>query len=193
VACDVIGNASGSQCILNAANAAFNHAGGVAQAIAAAAGDEWVRQNNDYIRQSGPVEVGRAVLMGPGLLQQHGVKHIINAVAPQWAGENAGEDELLYHAYLQALELADRAHCSSLTLLALGAGIYNVPVELSLHMLLLGVLQFFSSNPQHCRTLHLLDRDAARALAIETQMIKLALLPLASNTAGLQAHDAALQ
>src|SRR6266481_12444 len=65
----------------NAANGMLAHGGGVAAAIARAAGPELVREGDELVRNEGPVPTGSATVTGAGKLPFQGVIH---AVGPRY-------------------------------------------------------------------------------------------------------------
>ncbi|MBN2514524.1 MAG: macro domain-containing protein [Deltaproteobacteria bacterium] len=77
--CVVIHNllAEPVDCIVNAANGMLAHGGGVAAAIAGAAGPRLVEEGNELIRKRGVISVGDAVVTTAGDLPFKGVIHAV--------------------------------------------------------------------------------------------------------------------
>jgi len=97
--------------------------GGVAYAVAQAAGYRRVRR---ACKRLGGCSVGKAAATPAFDLP---AQHIIHAVGPVWHGGDEGEAALLRSAYDSALELALRLNARSVALPLLSAGIYGYPVR----------------------------------------------------------------
>jgi O-acetyl-ADP-ribose deacetylase (regulator of RNase III) len=110
--------------IVNAANGHLAHGGGVAAAIASAAGPELEADGDRIVREQGPVPTGSAVLTTAGRLPFKGVIH---AVGPR-QGEG-GEEERLEDALRSAFRIAQDEGWTSLAFPAVSSGIYAVPPE----------------------------------------------------------------
>src|SRR6188472_4586731 len=82
--------------IVNAANPDLAHGGGVAAAIARAAGADLRRESAEHPR----VPVGGAGVTTAGELP---ARWVVHAVGPVWSGGDDGEPELLASAYSSAL------------------------------------------------------------------------------------------
>lgn len=128
--------------IVNAANGHLAHGGGVAAAIARAAGPELVREGDQIVRARGFVPVGEAVVTTAGRLPFKGVIH---AVGPR-RGE--GEEEArLARALRSAFDLAHQRGWRSLSFPAVSSGIFAVPVETCARAYLDAVASFFGQQP----------------------------------------------
>jgi O-acetyl-ADP-ribose deacetylase (regulator of RNase III) len=108
--------------IVNAANSALAHGGGVAAAIARAAGPELTRESAAHP----PVEVGTAAVTTAGALP---ARWVIHAVGPIWRGGGEREPELLDSAYRSALAAAARLGAGSIAFPSISTGIYGYPLE----------------------------------------------------------------
>ena len=75
-------------CIVNAANGRLAHGGGVAAAIARAAGDALEREGDKIVRERGEIPVGDAVVTTAGNLPQKGVIHAVGPRMGQGDEEN---------------------------------------------------------------------------------------------------------
>lgn len=106
--------------IVNAANSALVHGGGVAGAIAAKGG----RQIQDESYRIAPVPVGQAAITGAGTLK---CRYVIHAVGPRM-GEG-DEDAKLRSATLCSLRIADEHRLGSLAFCAISTGIFGYPVD----------------------------------------------------------------
>jgi O-acetyl-ADP-ribose deacetylase (regulator of RNase III) len=110
--------------IVNAANERLAHGGGVAGAIAAAAGPALV----DESRRIGGCATGDAVVTGAGDLPQRAVIH---AVGPVWRGGSAGEEAQLAACHRAVVARARERGFSSIALPAISTGIFGYPPELA--------------------------------------------------------------
>ncbi len=104
--------------IVNAANSALAHGGGVAGAIVRKGGDGIQRESHE----KAPVPVGGAVVTGAGRLP---CRWVIHAVGPVW-GEG-DEEAKLRRAVGSALARAEELGLTSLALPAISTGIFGYP------------------------------------------------------------------
>jgi len=108
----------GTDAIVNAANSALAHGGGVAGAIVRKGGEEIQRES----LEKGPVPVGGAVVTTAGTLP---CRFVIHAVGPVW-GEG-DEEAKLRRAVGSALARAEDLGLASLALPAISTGIFGYP------------------------------------------------------------------
>lgn len=108
--------------IVNAANEQLAHGGGVALAIARAAGPELDAAS----RRVAPVATGRAAATQGYRLP---ARWVIHAVGPMWRGGSAGEPELLASAYRDVLRVADEIGARTIAVCPLSVGIFGYPLE----------------------------------------------------------------
>ena len=129
--------------IVNAANGHLAHGGGVASAIARAAGPALVEEGDRIVSASGPVEVGEAVVTTAGRLPFKGVIH---AVGPhQGVGR---EEERLAQALRAAFQRAHERGWTSVSFPAVSSGIFAVPLDVCARAYVRAVRSFFATNPQ---------------------------------------------
>ena len=107
--------------IVNAANSELAHGGGVAAAIALAAGPDLRRESEAHRF----VPVGEAGVTTAGALP---AKWVVHAVGPIWSGGDEGEPELLGSAYRSALAKAIELRARSIAFPSISTGIYGYPV-----------------------------------------------------------------
>ena len=107
--------------ITNAANAQLLHGGGVAGAIAAAAGPELERES----RAKAPIEVGDAVETTGGDLPARFVIHAATMASP---GGTTSAD-IVRRATAATLWKAEELGVRSLALVAFGTGVGGFPIE----------------------------------------------------------------
>jgi O-acetyl-ADP-ribose deacetylase (regulator of RNase III) len=108
--------------IVNAANSHLAHGGGVAAAIAGAAGSELERASAEHPE----VPVGEAAWTTAGNLK---ARWVIHAVGPVWSGGGQGEPELLAGAYRSALRVAGELGARSIAFPSISTGIYGFPLH----------------------------------------------------------------
>lgn len=106
--------------ITNAANTELRHAGGVAAAIAAAAGPELEAAS----RRCAPVGLGEAVATTAGRLP---CRHVIHAATMELGGPTSAD--VIRRATAASLWKADELGCRSLALVAFGTGVGGFPVQ----------------------------------------------------------------
>ncbi len=144
-----MGDLTHEQCdaIVNAANSALAHGGGVAGAISRAAGAVLDRESREWVREHGRVEPGQVAVTSAGRLRD--IKHVIHAVGPLWEGRVCGEerederydiddrtlaiqyeeDQLLRDTVQHSLEAAHQLSARSIALPAISSGIFGYPVR----------------------------------------------------------------
>ncbi len=124
--------------IVNAANSRLAHGGGVAAAIARAAGKPLQDESFAYVQDHGPVPVGSAVVTTAGSLPYQGVIH---AVGPsQGMGD---EEEKLASAVCSALDRAHERGWVSVAMPGISSGIFAVPPDTCARAYVQGMLRHF--------------------------------------------------
>lgn len=142
--------------IVNAANGHLAHGGGVAGAIARAAGPALQEESERLVRQGGPLATGSAVITGAGRLPFKGVIH---AVGPR-QGEG-DEQAKLERALRAAFRLAGEAGWNSVAFPAVSSGIFAVPLVICARAYVAAVERWFEAEPAGPLTLiRLCLRDA---------------------------------
>jgi O-acetyl-ADP-ribose deacetylase (regulator of RNase III) len=131
-----------TEAIVNAANSQLAHGGGVAAAIARAAGPRLEREGDELVRQGGPIPVGAAVVTTAGELPFLGVVH---AVGPRW-GEG-DEEAKLVGALSEAFLRVHENGWGSVSFPAISSGIFAVPIPVCARAYLRAVREFFTAHP----------------------------------------------
>lgn len=108
--------------IVNAANPDLAHGGGVAAAIARAAGPDLRRESAEHPR----VAVGGIGVTTAGALP---ARWVVHAVGPVWSGGGSGESELLTSAYRSALAAATDLGARSIAFPSISTGIFGYPIH----------------------------------------------------------------
>ena len=128
--------------IVNAANGHLAHGGGVAAAIARAAGPALVEEGERIVAERGPIPVGEAVVTTAGRLPFQGVIH---AVGPhQGLGH---EEDRLAQALQAAFRRAHERGWASVSFPAVSSGIFAVPLEVCARAYVRAVRGFFADHP----------------------------------------------
>lgn len=127
--------------IVNAANSRLDHVGGLARAIALAAGPKLQQASFEAPH----VPVGDAYATTAGDLP---AKLVIHAVGPIWRGGAEGEPELLASAYRGAIAKAAELDCTSIALPSISTGIFGYPIELAAPVALGAVRDALDAHPQ---------------------------------------------
>ena len=130
-------------CIVNAANGMLAHGGGVAAAIAKAAGPQLVEEGNAFVMKHGPVPVGEAVVTTAGNLPFKGVIH---AVGPRM-GEGDEERKLIDALKAAFLRAQEKGWCS-LSFPGISSGIFSVPHTICARSYVRAVSTFFEICPE---------------------------------------------
>jgi O-acetyl-ADP-ribose deacetylase len=128
--------------IVNAANGHLAHGGGVAAAIARAAGPALEEEGRRLVAERGEVAVGEAVVTTAGRLPFKGVIH---AVGPhQGLGQ---EEDRLVQALEAAFRRAQERGWTSVSFPAVSSGIFAVPLPVCARAYVRAVRGFFAAHP----------------------------------------------
>src|SRR6059058_347729 len=106
--------------VANAANTELRHGGGVAAAIARAAGPGLERES----RERAPIGLGEAVETTAGDMP---ARWVIHAATMELGGPTSAE--IIERATRSTLERAEELECRSLALVAFGTGVGGFPVD----------------------------------------------------------------
>ena len=161
--------------IVNPANDRLQHGGGAAGAIVKSGGrsiqdecDQIMRKRGHRSLQPGDVEVTVA-----GRLP---CKFVVHAVGPIWGQHTPNAAmQLLYDAVLNSLYLAYRNGARSISIPAIGSGLYKVPVDVCARVLFDAVVYFAgnidkSNNP--LKEIHFVNIDFPTSRAFVQEMEK---------------------
>ena len=127
--------------IVNAANGHLAHGGGVAAAIARAAGPALEQEGDRIVAARGPLEIGEAVVTTAGRLAFKGVIH---AVGPHLGAGR--EEERLVQALCSAFLRAHERGWGSLSFPAVSSGIFAVPLEVCARAYVRAVREFLAAH-----------------------------------------------
>lgn len=129
--------------LVNAANQALQHGGGVAAAIARKGGPGIQQQSNQWLEEHGPVSHDRPAVTGAGDLP---AQYVIHAVGPRW-GEGE-EDRKLRQAVYSALQKADELNLTSLALPPISTGVFGFPKQRAAAVTLDAIEGFDADHPE---------------------------------------------
>ncbi len=129
--------------IVNAANEHLAHGGGVAAAIARAAGQELVEASRRWVAQHGPLHPGEAAITTGGELA---AGHVIHVVGPRYrsGADNAARLRAAVHA---ALDASARIGASRVALPAISAGIFGYPLREATAVIVDAVVDWAVGHP----------------------------------------------
>lgn len=133
--------------IVNAANEELQHGGGVAKAIAIAAGPEF-QKNSDAM----PIMVngekcpmGKAVSTPAFNLEKVGIKKVIHTTGPR--GTTSDKEQLLYDAYKNSLKVAQDNNLKSIAFPAISTAIFGYDINKATPIAFRAVKDFLIQNP----------------------------------------------
>jgi O-acetyl-ADP-ribose deacetylase (regulator of RNase III) len=129
--------------IVNAANQALAHGGGVCGYIFDAAG---ARELTKACMEIGHCDTGSAVITPAFRLK---AKYIVHAVGPRYNDGKHGEADLLYGAYYKSLTLAKENKCHSIAFPLISAGIFGYPLNEAWDIALKAAYTFILENKDY--------------------------------------------
>ena len=138
--------------IVNAANEALDHGGGVARAIVQGGGDVIQAES----RRHGRVRTGNAVHTGAGDLP---ARYVIHAVGPIWVDGESGDAVLPAAAVRNSLELAERLGCTSIAIPAISSGIFGVPKDVAAGIIIRTIRIFIDTSAGTLRRIRCTNID----------------------------------
>jgi O-acetyl-ADP-ribose deacetylase len=130
--------------IVNAANVHLRHGGGVAAAIARAAGPVLQRESDEWVAAHGPLRDGEAAVTSGGALPCRVVVHVAGPVHDAARDDNA---DRLRAAVVAALEAAHEHDARSVAFPAISAGIYGYPLDEATRVLVDTVATWVGDHP----------------------------------------------
>ena len=134
-------------CIVNAANGGLSHGGGIAAAIARAAGPRLDEEGDEIVRRTGRVPVGEAVVTTAGKLPFKGVIH---AVGPMMG--TGDEENKIVKALNSSFLRASEKGWASLSFPGISSGIFAVPHDICARAYIRAVKEFFKEHPDSSLT-----------------------------------------
>ena len=107
--------------IVNAANEHLIHGGGVAAALAAVGGEEFVKDSQRWVSEHGPVRPGAAVTTGGRLA----ARWVVHVVGPRYR-EGQDNETLLRQAVRAALDAAAELGATTVAMPAISTGVFGI-------------------------------------------------------------------
>jgi len=140
--------------VANAANTELRHGGGVAGAIARAAGPELQRES----RERAPIGLGEAVATTAGEMP---ARWVIHAATMELGGPTSAD--IIRRATASTLRAADELGATSLALVAFGTGVGGFPLEDAARIEVEEVRRHLDAGSGLERIVFAVRGDAARA------------------------------
>ena len=155
--------------IVNAANEHLVHGGGVAAALAAVGGEEFIRESKRWVAEHGPVRPGQAAVTTGGGLPARWVVHV---VGPRYR-EGQDNETLLRQAVRAALDAAAGLGATTVAMPAISTGVFGYPLDEAAEAIVSECLRWAEEHPAILTEIRLVaydDRTAdALRLALERQ------------------------
>lgn len=155
--------------IVNAANEAMSHGGGVAVAIVRAGGRVIQEESNAWILENGPLLPGMAAVTTAGSLQASNVVHV---VGPRFDEDQDNEALLAQAVYaaldaVKALDAEAPVEARSVAFPAISAGIYGYPLTEATAVIAEAVTQWLQDHDNRIEQVWLVgyDKHTAQAFA----------------------------
>ncbi|MFA9445971.1 macro domain-containing protein [Egicoccus sp. AB-alg6-2] len=143
--------------IVNAANAGLQHGGGVAGALARAAGPTLQAESDEWIAANGPLRDGVAAVTAAGDLPSQVVVHVAGPIYQADRGDNA---DRLRSAVLAALDATAARGLRTIAFPAISAGIYGYPRPEATRILVQAVADWTARHPGTLDEVRLVGFDA---------------------------------
>ena len=127
--------------IVNPANEALSHGGGVASQIARQGGDAIQEESDLFIKEHGVLDSGMVALTSAGHLPYQAILH---AVGPKM-GEG-DEQRKIQLAVSRSLQLCDMHDWKSIAFPAISSGIFAVPIDISAHAFFRAITSYWDAR-----------------------------------------------
>ncbi|XP_025093519.1 uncharacterized protein LOC112563610 [Pomacea canaliculata] len=163
--------------IVNAANNNLQHGGGVAAAIAKAAGPSLEEEGDDYINKHGPLKVSQVISTSSGALP---CKTVLHAVGPRWDDyqDKRQCQQDLEQTIFNCLETAHNMKLGSLAVSSISSAIFGVPKNVCAEMYMQAVQRFddhhgAASCVRHIHFADISDEMVSNIQAVFTQKMNI--------------------
>ncbi|GGI09096.1 macro domain-containing protein [Egicoccus halophilus] len=130
--------------VVNAANVELRHGGGVAAAIARAAGPSLQAASDAWVAEHGPLREGDAAVTDAGALTADLVVHVAGPVYDPERDDNAAR---LAAAVVAALDATADSGRRTVAFPAISAGIYGYPRDRATRVLVTAVIDWVAAHP----------------------------------------------
>ena len=148
--------------IVNAANEYLRHGGGLAAALAAAGGEEFVADSDRWVSEHGPVRRGEAAVTVGGRLQAAWVVHV---VGPRYR-EGQDNPAMLRQAVRAALDASARVDAETVAMPAISTGVFGYPLEAATVVIASECVRWAREHPGVLREIQLVGYDRRTADAL---------------------------
>eukprot|EP00667_Euglena_gracilis_P008598 EG_transcript_8713 len=142
--------------VVNAANGRLEHAAGLARALVEAGGPSIQDECSAYIDKYKEVKPGNVVWSNPGTLP---CKLLLHAVGPVWDGGDSGEVQVLADCVRNCLAVATKKGFASISLPAIGSGIFGFPKRLCAQVMLRTIYDYFWATKSCLKKVCLTNHD----------------------------------
>lgn len=147
--------------VVNAANEYLRHGGGVAAALAAAGGEEFLTDCEDWISEHGQVRRGEAAVTVGGRLPAILVVHV---VGPRYR-EGQDNSARLREAVRAALDVSAEAEAETVAMPAISTGVFGYPTEAATGVIASECVRWVREHPGVLREIRLVGYDRRTANA----------------------------
>ena len=154
--------------IVNAANEYLRHGGGLAAALAAAGGEEFVADSDRWVAEHGPIPPGEAAVTVGGRLQ---AKWVVHVVGPRFreGQENAA---LLREAVRTALDASAGTGAETVAMPAISTGVFGYPLGAATEVIASECVRWVHEHPGVLHEIRLVGYDARTADAFRLGLSK---------------------
>lgn len=156
--------------IVNAANEYLRHGGGVAAALAAAGGEEFVADSNRWVSEHGPVPSGEAAVTAGGRLPAVWVVHV---VGPRYR-EGQDNPAKLREAVRAALDASAGVDAETVAMPAISTGVFGYPLEAATVVIASECVLWAREHPGVLREIRLVGYDRRTTDALRRGLDKAA-------------------
>ncbi|NWW31625.1 PAR14 polymerase, partial [Panurus biarmicus] len=133
--------------VVNASNEDLKHIGGLADALARAAGPALQEECDELVRKLGSLQPGDTVITGAGKLP---CRNVIHAVGPRWSKEKSEMCvNLLRKTVKNCLQLAEKHKHRSIALPAISGGIFGFPLELCTYSIVSSIKETLEESKEN--------------------------------------------
>ena len=163
---------SGTDVLVNAANGALQHKGGLAKVIADNGGEVIQKASNDYVNQFGQILEGNVWLTTE--VGKLNCKALVHTVGTIWRGGKFNEEPLLYEVCTNIMKVSEGYNLISIP--AISSGIFNFPIKECAMIITKAVMDYYHQNPESSITNAKLCLHSEDDATIFTQALKNLLL-----------------
>lgn len=145
--------------IVNAADEYLRHGGGLAAALAAAGGEEFVADSDRWVAEHGPIRSGEAAITAAGRLQASWVVHV---VGPRYR-EGQDNPALLREAVRAALDASAGTGAETVAMPAISTGVFGYPLGAATEVIASECVRWTQEHPGVLLEIRLVGYDRRTA------------------------------